>query len=146
MCQPYYWSCLYRWSRHQHTVSIEFKKRSDRWIIACVLTKQIEIMIIDLQNVSFCRSWGGHWGPSSAGTLDTPPWLEHIGSPCSLVSRTLPRPHSLPEWSCSGSGRNGNLNSHCHIHSDGPGSFCPQKRQSVGEHSLSSHPDFTLFV
>lgn len=88
----------------------------------------------DLQSGSSCRSRGGRWGPSSAGTLGTPLWSGHTGSPCSLASRTLPRPHSPPGWSCSGSGRSGNPSSRCHTHSDGPGSSCPRRRQSVGQH------------
>lgn len=100
----------------------------------------------DLQSGSSCRNWGGRSVPSSADTLGTPPCSRHTGSPCSLVSRTPPRLHSPPGWSCSGSGRCENLSSHCRTHSDGPGSSCPRRRRSEGgtHNSLSARPPFTF--
>lgn len=88
--------------------------------------------IADLRSGSSCRSRGGRWGPSTAGTQGTPPWSGRTESLCSWASRTPPTPHSPHGWSCSGSGRHGNLSSCCRTHSDGPGSSCPRRRWSVG--------------
>lgn len=76
------------------------------------------------------RSWGGRWGPSSAGTRGTRPEVGCTCSPRSWAFRTRPRCLLPLEWSCSDSGTCGNLHSRSHTHSGGLESACPHRKWS----------------